>query len=137
MGRTRNRTARGNALWIVLTVAYVGLIFFMSSRPYLNAPGPDFDMKDKLIHATEYGILGLLVVRALGNTLSRSRVVTVFFVIAVCATIAGVDEFFQGTVPGRQKDILDWLADVTGVTIGAALTLWRVRPRRGGKETQA
>jgi VanZ family protein len=136
---TREQGAGGPpVVWIVLAIAYVALIFFVSSRPYLQAPGPNFEMKDKLAHVTEYAILGLLVTRALGRGMSPSRVVTVFFVIAVCATIAGVDEFFQGTVPGRNKDVMDWLADVGGVTIGASLTLWRARPRGGArpKETR-
>jgi VanZ family protein len=109
--------------WLMVAAAYVALIFFMSSRPYLHAPGPDFDMKDKLAHLCEYGILGGLLARSIGRGLSPSRVFAVFLVVATGATLAGLDEMYQGTVPGRLRDVSDWLADVAGIVIGASIAM--------------
>jgi VanZ family protein len=118
-------------LWAVLAAAYVGLIFFVSSRPYLRAPGPEFDMKDKLAHGSEYAILGALLARLVAGRGLRPLVISLLLVVAVGASIAAADEMFQGTVPGRQRDPADWLADVCGLTAGAATML--VLTRRTGR----
>ena len=110
-------------VWIALALAYVALIFFVSSRPYLHAPGPEFDMKDKLAHATEYGVLGAILALAFARGSARAPAVSLLLVVAIGATIASADEMFQGTVPGRQRDIADWVADVSGVVIGAGIVL--------------
>jgi VanZ family protein len=115
--------------WAVLAVAYVGLIFFVSSRPYLQAPGPEFAMKDKLAHASEYAILGALLARLLAGRGLRPLVISLLMVAAIGASVAAADEMFQGTVPGRQRDPADWIADVCGVTAGAATML--LLDRRG------
>lgn len=116
--------------WLVLSALYVALIFFGSSRPYLRAPGPDFALKDKVAHCTEYGILGWLVSRALRPRREVPPVVEVLWFVALGAGIAGLDELFQGTVAGRVKDINDWAADVTGVTIGATISVLHARRKR-------
>jgi VanZ family protein len=118
---------RGSRLWAALAAAYVGLIFFVSSRPYLRPPGPEFEMKDKLAHGTEYAILGLLLARLLTARSLRPLVVSLLLVVAIGASIAAADEMFQGTVPGRQRDPMDWVADVTGLTVGASLMLRVIR----------
>ncbi len=118
----------------VITIAYVALIFFLSSRPYLHPPGPEFHMKDKVAHCLEYGTLGFLLTLVVAAPQMRSRWVTFFLVLAIGATIAATDELYQGTVPGRQKDIADWLADVAGMAIASGLvlrTFGRERTREG------
>jgi len=115
---------------LVLCLMYVGLIFFGSSRPYLRTPGPDFALKDKLAHCTEYAVLGFLVARALRPERQLPLVVEVLWVVALGAGIAGLDELFQGTVAGRSRDILDWAADVTGIAIGALISMLLARRRR-------
>jgi VanZ family protein len=116
--------------WLVLSAMYVGLIFFGSSRPYLRAPGPDFANKDKIAHCTESGILGWFMSRALRPTRAVPAAVEVLWFVALGAGIAGLDELFQGTVAGRVTDIRDWSADVTGLTIGAGLSVLHARRRR-------
>lgn len=109
-----------------ITIAYVALIFFVSSRPYLVPPGPDFPMKDKVAHLTEYGTLGILLGLLAAFRATRTRVVSFFLAVAVGATIAAADELFQSTVPGRQMDIRDWAADVIGLSIAAWIMIaWR------------
>jgi len=116
--------------WLLLSTMYIGLIFFGSSRPYLRPPGPDFALKDKLAHCTEYGVLGLLVSRAIRPGRDVSRGVEILWFVALGAGIAGLDELFQGTVAGRVTDIRDWTADVTGLTIGATISVFLARRKR-------
>ena len=116
--------------WLVLCALYVGVIFFGSSRPYLRVPGPEFDLKDKMAHCTEYGILGWLVSRALRPSRPLPAALEVMWFAAIGAGIAALDETFQGTIPGRTKDIWDWTADVTGLTIGSTLSILHARRKR-------
>ena len=109
--------------WLLLTALYVTLIFFVSSRPYLHAPGPDFPLKDKLAHCTEYFVLGWLMARAIRPVRTPSRLILVLWFVALGAGIAAGDELFQGTVAGRMTDIRDWTADVIGLSIGATLSI--------------
>jgi VanZ family protein len=111
--------------WLLLTGLYVVLIFFLSSRPYLHAPGPNFYMKDKLAHGIEYFVLGWLMARAIRPARTPSRLIRVLWFVALGAGIAATDEMFQGTIPGRVKDVTDWMADVTGLSIGATLSIVR------------
>jgi VanZ family protein len=113
--------------WLLVIVMYVALIFFVSSRPYLHAPGPDFQMKDKLAHAIEYGILGWLMSRAARPSRRVPTAIEVLWFVALGAGIAGLDELFQGSVPGRMMAVTDWIADVTGLAVGAALSVTRMR----------
>lgn len=109
--------------WLLVAAAYLALIFFVSSRPYLRSPGPEFQLKDKLAHAVEYGLLGWFMSRAMRPSRRLPLVVDVLWFVALGAGIAALDELFQGTVPGRVTDPGDWLADVTGLLIG---TTWSV-----------
>jgi VanZ family protein len=118
--------------WLFVLVLYIALIFFASSRPYLHAPGPDFQFKDKFAHAMEYGLLGWFMSRAARPLRPVPIVVEVLWFVALGAGIAGLDELFQGTVPGRMTDVTDWMADVTGVFAGASIALVHARRTRTG-----
>lgn len=134
--RARGERRRIFNAWGVLGVAYVALIFFVSSRPYLHAPGPEFDMKDKVAHCLEYSILGALLASSFLRRATRELVVTFLLVVAIGAGIAAADEMFQGTVPGRQRDVADWIADVTGIALASGLVLWLTRHRAPSEDDQ-
>jgi len=116
--------------WLLLSALYVALIFFMSSRPYLHAPGPEFQFKDKVLHCIEYGILGWLISRAVYPRRTLPVALEIMWFVALGAGIAGLDETFQGTVVGRVKDVADWTADVVGITLASTLSVTRVRAHR-------
>jgi len=116
--------------WLWVSVMYLALIFFVSSRPYLHAPGPDFQFKDKLAHGVEYGLLGWLMSRTLRPTRRVPAAIEVLWFVALGAGIAGLDESFQGTVPGRLTDVTDWIADVAGLIAGTTLAVFRARRTR-------
>lgn len=116
--------------WLLVIALYVALIFFASSRPYLHAPGPDFQYKDKIAHAMEYGLLGWFMSRAARPVRRVPLVVEVLWFVALGAGIAGLDELFQGTVPGRMTDVTDWMADVIGLLAGTTIAATHARRTR-------
>jgi len=124
---------------IVLAAGYVLLIFVLSSIPSLTAPGPEFIPKDKIAHLVEYSILGVLLFKGIGWTVTPWRAATFGFLVAVGASIGALDELYQSFIPGRMMSIFDWFADVAGVALGAGVfvfTRWGNHPRersaRGG-----
>jgi VanZ family protein len=112
---------------VALLVLYVLLIFFVSSRPYLQSPGPSFKLKDKVAHVAEYSVLGMLLYWGIGFTASRSRLVTFLFLVAVGAAVAGLDEIFQSLIPGRRTDLYDWVADAIGLALGVGILVLTAR----------
>ena len=110
--------------WYWVPVAlYAGAIFYLSAQSHPEDQLPSFllkDVSDKVLHAVEYGILGLLCYRAFrwaaGPAVARQAVVLAI----VTASVYGItDEVHQFFVPFRESSWLDWLADTIGAAIGA------------------
>ena len=98
--------------WLPILL-YVGLIFILSAQSDLKPP-IKFPQSDKLMHLLEYGVLGLLLARAIHAVWPR---LTPAALLSLCIGIAiGTgDELFQSTVAGREPSALDLLADTLGV----------------------
>jgi len=125
---------------IVLAAGYVLLIFAVSSIPSLTAPGPDFVPKDKIAHVVEYFVLGVLLFRGIGWTVTPSRAATFGFLFAVGASVGALDEIYQSFVPGRMMSILDWYADALGVAVGCGVfvfTRWGGHPSNRARRDPA
>ena len=121
MKRSTERTLR---TWI-LVVAYLALIFGVSSIPQNPLAQTCFKVSDKLAHLAEYTGFGLLLTLASRGTLRRlQRWLLMVIVVLVGAAVGALDETYQMTVPGRERELLDWVADVTGVLIGTCLAIW-------------
>jgi hypothetical protein len=101
-------------LWgpVVLQMA---LIFAASSIPDVKTiPG---GVSDKTAHFWVYGILGLVLFRALAGGTRSGLTFGRALLTIVLACIYGVsDEFHQSFVPGRTADVFDALADTVGAT---------------------
>jgi VanZ family protein len=98
-------------------LAYVSIIFAVSSQPNLKSPLP-FANGDKIAHLGEYLVLGLLLVRAVRASLRVSRpLFAAMIAIGILVTVGVADEFLQSFIPGRTSDIFDLLADVLGGAI--------------------
>jgi len=107
--------------WIIAT-AYLALIFGVSSIPQSTLSQTVFRISDKAAHLAEYSGFGLLLTVAFRGTLSRApRWVLIVVVVLVGAGVGALDETYQLTVPGRSRELLDWVADVVGVLIGTGL----------------
>ena len=112
--------------WLPVLV-YVTVIFALSSQQHLQPP-IIFPNADKLLHAGEYLVLGLLLVRAVRATLRVSRpLFAAIIAIGIVVTVGVADEFLQSFIPGRQSDVFDLLADVLGGAIAQLVYVTFVR----------
>lgn len=79
---------------------------------------------DKVIHAGEYMILGILLARALTGTQKHWSSATIFWAVVLFCLVYGIsDEFHQSFVVGRVCDWQDALADTIGGFLGGWLYL--------------
>ena len=112
-----------------LAVAGWALLLFLLS----SIPGEDLDFIppifgwDKVGHFILYGILGVLVFRALSDRRSAFGLA-----VLLCVAYGLLDEIHQIFVPGRTPSIWDLTADAIGATAGIQLLLIRIR-RAGQK----
>ena len=108
-------------------MVYLTVIFALSSQPNLQSPIRLLYV-DKFLHAGEYMVLGLLLVRALRATLRVSRpLFAAMIAIGLVVTVGAADEFLQSFIPGRQSDIFDLQADVLGGAIAQFVYVMFVR----------
>lgn len=104
-------------------VVYACIIFFLSSQQNLKPP-IEFKISDKLFHLAEYGILAILVLRAIKNKHSRIIPLRPYFFGMAGSMIYGLsDEIHQHFVPGRFCSAWDFFADVIGIIIFGTLFL--------------
>ena len=120
-------------LWLWGPVAVqMGVIFFASAVPDLQSiPG---GLSDHAGHFLGYGLLGLLVLRAVAA--GRWEGVTpraAALAWVVCAVYGVTDEWHQVYVSGRTPALDDWLADALGAAtavVGLLMIAGLVRRRR-------
>jgi VanZ family protein len=102
----------------------LAVIFGLSSLPNLAEPHRQAIPFDKVAHFSEYTTLGFVLAGSLRRQ-AGARLPLLLLLLAAAALGAlygATDEFHQRFVPGRDPDIHDWLADLTGSTIGALLS---------------
>lgn len=105
-----------------LTLAYAGVIFYFSSRPW--AGEPLFPYSDKLIHAIIYSLLGYLCVWSLRVTTKRGWF-KISILSIVAATAYGIAmEIYQMHLPARSAEIADAIANAIGAFIGTFLYVY-------------
>jgi VanZ like family len=117
VARAYHRTVSGSIVRLWLPVAlWAALIFTLSSIPDLGSGLGGWDtVLRKLAHAGEFGILGALLMRAVGR-------VDVAFGLGVLYAVS--DELHQSLVPGRSGTPLDVGIDAVGVAGGIVLWQW-------------
>ena len=115
------------ALWIAF-------IFVMSSIP--DIPGEYKDLpahSDKVVHFIEYFVLAVLLYRGLRSDgpVRMNGVMTALILLGF--VIAGLDEFYQSIVPGRDSSLADLASDMTGIAAGAFVVFsrWKRSLARG------
>ena len=128
-GTTRRNTA---ILRWLPAVAWMAVIFFLSSQPDLPGPAShwlNFVLK-KSAHFFSYALLAILFRRALygrpGSDLT-ALILTLLYAIS--------DEFHQSFVPGRSPRATDVLIDLAGAL--TALAGLRLRDRAIGERARS
>ncbi|TAN58079.1 hypothetical protein EPN15_02170 [Patescibacteria group bacterium] len=106
---------------------WAGMIFYFSSIPDLRSGLPDiFDIVfRKIAHAGEFGILAILLWRAILSSSflqsKQSTINVIVIVIIIVILYAITDEIHQGFVPGRVASPIDVLIDSFGATLAWAV----------------
>ncbi len=102
--------------WVPVLL-YCSIIIYLSSQshPSQHLPSFLFGLSDKLVHAIEYGILGILLYRAFQQTTHRMGSISLAIFFAMAFGIS--DEFHQWFVPHRQADMWDVFADILGASV--------------------
>jgi len=113
---------------------YAAVLFALSAQPNpLPFLPPELFLQDKLLHGLAYTVLGALLVPGFRGAGWSARS-AVLLAVALASVYGATDEFHQSFVPGRNADVLDWVADTLGAALGAAAatTLALRRPRGAG-----
>ena len=113
---------------------YAAVLFALSAQPNpLPFLPPELLLQDKLLHGLAYTVLGALLVPGFRGAGCSGRS-AVLLAVALASVYGATDEFHQSFVPGRNADVLDWVADTLGAALGAAAatTLALRRPRGAG-----
>jgi VanZ family protein len=112
--------SRALSLWLPVVI-WAAVIFTFSSIPSLGTGLGVWDtILRKGAHMTEYAILGLLLLRAVGRELPA---------LALGFAYAVSDEIHQHFVRGRHASPVDVLIDTAGVAIGIFLASRLLQPR--------
>jgi VanZ family protein len=128
-------SAAAIVLWIA-TVAWAGVIFWLSSTPGSQLPGRFSEVG----HLGEYFVLTTLLYWAARAT-GYDRYVAVA-AVAFASFYGVTDEYHQSFVAMRTPDIADWGLDTIGAVAAvlvslASVSLWRrMRARQPAQERQ-
>ena len=113
--------------------AWAALIFGISSIPSLDTGWGLWDfLLRKTAHMVEFGVLTLLVLRAVGRTWPAVRRDRALAAAALSALLYAVsDEVHQAYVPGRGPSAADVAVDGVGIAGAIGLAHWRRRALSG------
>ncbi len=106
-------------------VLYYALIFYLSSKSFKVEV--EIIFFDKGIHIVEFAVLGFFLSFGYFQSLKSSFKGNVIFILATGILLGGLDEWHQSFVPMRNSDILDIIADATGIFIGLLIYVYLSR----------
>ena len=110
---------------------WAALIFSLSSIPRLAPPPVGLRLSDKVYHFIEFGIFGLLLIRAFGYRYGPAEWPLALRRAVLLGILWGtLDEFHQLFVTGRDATLMDALADAAGVLAVAGAAWWWLARRK-------
>ncbi|MCC6549406.1 MAG: VanZ family protein [Ignavibacteriaceae bacterium] len=119
------------AVYLPLIIYWLALL---TATSIPSSSMPRISYSDKTMHFLAYGGLGFLLTLAflVQGKFPELRGYAVLAAITVAALYGALDEFHQSFIPGRNAEMLDWIADFIGSIMGAYLCLGvlkiRVKP---------
>lgn len=115
-------------------ILYWLVIFIGTTLPAGELPDVE-SLSDKTKHFIAYFILALLLNLALIFQRRLPRISKYSHLITfICAAIYGIlDELHQNFIPGRQSDIMDWYADISGSLLGVLVVFAIKKATEWGK----
>ena len=121
------KPARIASLWGPV-LAFMLAIYLYSLQKMIVAPPR---ISDKVLHATAYGLFGLLCIRATHGGLRPLRLLPTILALLLSLAYGGFDEWHQSRISWRESSAGDWAADAAGailaVVVAALLVLLRTR----------
>ncbi len=113
-------------VWLWLPVSLqMGVIFYYSSQPSGSDSLESFPLPAGIGHFGGYGLLALLLYRALNKEDGwlKWRLRPALIAIVISALYGAWDEFYQGFIPGRESTVVDVIIDTAGAVTAMAV-LW-------------
>ena len=107
---------------LVVLLAVLGLSLNPRPETLLGRLG----IYDKAGHFAAYVALGFFAARALG----RPSALTFLLTLASCSALGGLIEIVQPLV-GRTRELADFIVDLGGTAVGAAIAIVVERVRKG------
>jgi VanZ family protein len=111
-------------------VLWLGAIFTATSIPSAYLPETEIRWGDKAVHFFMYGVLGLLITRAMHNPPRTTRLRVALAGFLLVSAFGALDEWHQQYIEGRASDFADWMADTAGGLVGAAAWGERLKAKR-------
>jgi VanZ family protein len=109
------------------TVAYCGLIFYLSSQE-ISIKVSLFAMQDKAIHFMEYGVLSVLFFISLRKSAPGYNIKAAAVVAIIFSGFYGIsDEVHQYFVPGRESSIGDVTANFIGAVVFQSIHILKLK----------
>jgi len=109
--------------WMVYfpLIIYWIILFIATTLPARDLPKTG--VSDKIEHFTAYFILAFLLNLTLmfQNKYPKLKQNAWLFTLIFTLLYAGLDEIHQLFIPGRDCDILDWLADASGALLALGI----------------
>ena len=127
----------GSFLHTVPAVLYVLAVFYAGTLGHPPLPDVGGLPQDKIIHFFAFGLMQIVIYRAVRFELAHIGVDRQLAVAAISASSVGaLLELVQATLPHRDAELLDWLADTAGAVL-AMLVMRRVLARFNGAQAPA
>lgn len=132
MTEQKSSASRGGYfLYVAPAVLYVGAVFYAGLARAPDVPAPEIRYQDKLGHALAFGLMALVLYRAIhfvAPKLDRARAVLLSFVLA--SALGGLLEIVQLGTSYRSAEFLDFVADALGAGLVAGVLHSRLRRSR-------
>jgi VanZ family protein len=113
-----------------LALIWMAVIFYLSHQSSL--PTPELlPGQDKLFHALAYGVLGSLLLMSCRLGKDSYTKIQMNRSILIASLYGISDEIHQYFVPGREADVMDWVADTLGALMAVLAIAFVVKKRVG------